>query len=49
MLEPAVDFKAAYHPDCAHPPEHSCPLTPAENRLPDRIEASECLASAGVR
>jgi len=42
-------FNAAYHPYCAHAPDHSCPLTRAENRLPDRIEASERLATAGVR
>jgi uncharacterized protein (DUF1684 family) len=26
-------------------PKYSCPLTPAENRLPIRIEAGERLAS----
>jgi len=44
-----LDFNAAYHPYCAHAPDYSCTLTPAENRLPDRIEAGECLATAGVR
>lgn len=44
-----VDFNAAYHPFCAYAPDYSCPLTPAENRLPDRIEAGERLATAGVR
>ena len=44
-----LDFNAAYHPHCAHAPDYSCPLTPAENRLPDRIEAGERLATAGVR
>lgn len=42
MLESAIDC-------CAHAPDHSCPLTPAENRLPDLIEAGERLATAGVR
>ena len=30
-------------------PDHSCPLIPAENRLPDRIDAGERLPTAGVR
>lgn len=34
---------------CAYAPVYSCPLTPAENRLPDRIKAGERLATAGVR
>ena len=42
-------FNAAYHPYCAHAPDYSCPLTPAQNRLPDRIDAGERLATAGVR
>ncbi len=42
MLESVVDY-------CAHAPDHSCPLTLAENRLPHRIEAGERLATAGVR
>ena len=40
-----LDFNAAYHPYCAYSPDFSCPLTPAENRLPDRIEAGERLAA----
>ena len=44
-----LDFNAAYHPYCAYAPDHSCPLTPTENRLPDRIEAGERPATAGVR
>ena len=44
-----LDLNAAYHPYCAHAPDDSCPLTAAENRLPDRIEAGERLATAGVR
>jgi uncharacterized protein len=40
----AIDFNLAYHPSCVYAPEFSCPLTPAENRLPVRIEAGERLA-----
>ncbi|HSK53010.1 MAG TPA: DUF1684 domain-containing protein [Clostridia bacterium] len=38
-----VDFNLAYHPSCVYDPRYSCPLTPAENRLPIRIEAGERL------
>ena len=41
----ALDFNLAYHPSCVYDPKFSCPLTPAENRLPDRIEAGERLAT----
>ncbi|MEO8274389.1 MAG: DUF1684 domain-containing protein [Chloroflexota bacterium] len=40
----AIDFNLAYHPSCVYDPKYSCPLTPAENRLPIRIEAGERLA-----
>jgi uncharacterized protein len=40
----AIDFNLAYHPTCVYAPEYSCPITPAENRLPVRIEAGERLA-----
>ena len=40
----ALDFNLAYHPSCVYSPNFSCPLTPAENRLPVRIEAGERLA-----
>jgi uncharacterized protein (DUF1684 family) len=40
----AIDFNLAYHPLCVFSPKYSCPLTPAENRLPVRIEAGERLA-----
>ena len=40
----ALDFNLAYHPYCVYAPTYSCPLTPAENRLPMRIEAGERLA-----
>ena len=39
----AIDFNQAYHPSCVYAPQFSCPLTPAENRLPVRIEAGERL------
>ncbi len=38
-----LDFNLAYHPLCAFSEDYSCPLTPAENRLPVRIEAGERL------
>jgi uncharacterized protein (DUF1684 family) len=38
-----LDFNVAYHPSCVYDPRFSCPLTPAENRLPVRIEAGERL------
>lgn len=38
-----LDFNLAYQPLCVHDPRFSCPLTPAENRLPVRIEAGERL------
>ena len=41
----ALDFNLAYHPSCVYSPFFSCPITPAENRLPDRIEAGERLAA----
>ncbi|HEY4227915.1 MAG TPA: DUF1684 domain-containing protein [Candidatus Limnocylindrales bacterium] len=40
----ALDFNLAYHPSCVYDARFSCPLTPAENRLPMRIEAGERLA-----
>jgi uncharacterized protein (DUF1684 family) len=39
----ALDFNLAYHPYCVYSPWFSCPLTPAENRLPVRVEAGERL------
>lgn len=39
----SLDFNLAYHPSCVYDPKFSCPLTPAENRLPMRIEAGERL------
>jgi len=40
----SLDFNLAYHPSCVYDEKFSCPLTPAENRLPERIEAGERLA-----
>ena len=36
-----VDFNLAYNPYCAYSPRWSCPITPAENRLPVAIRAGE--------
>jgi uncharacterized protein (DUF1684 family) len=44
----AIDFNLAYHPSCVYSPRFSCPLTPAENRLPIRIEAGERLAEGAA-
>lgn len=40
-----LDFNLAYHPSCVYDTRFSCPLTPAENRLPVRIEAGERLSA----
>ena len=42
-----LDFNLAYHPSCVYDPRFSCPLTPAENRLPVRVEAGERLPVEG--
>jgi uncharacterized protein (DUF1684 family) len=42
-----LDFNLAYHPSCVYDIKFSCPLTPAENRLPVRIEAGERLPPEG--
>jgi uncharacterized protein len=42
-----IDFNLAYHPYCVYADHYSCPLTPAENRLPIRIEAGERLTDDG--
>jgi uncharacterized protein len=44
----AIDFNLAYHPTCVYDPSASCPITPAENRLPVRIEAGERLAEGAA-
>lgn len=36
-----VDFNKAYNPPCAFTPYATCPLPPAQNRLPIRIESGE--------
>jgi len=36
-----VDFNLAYNPYCAYNARWSCPITPAENRLPVAIRAGE--------
>jgi len=39
--EVVLDFNRAVNPPCAFTPYATCPLPPAENRLPVRIEAGE--------
>jgi uncharacterized protein len=41
----ALDFNEAYQPYCAYSDAYSCPLPPAENWLPIRIEAGERLGT----
>jgi uncharacterized protein (DUF1684 family) len=36
-----VDFNKAYNPPCVFTPYATCPLPPAQNRLPIRVEAGE--------
>jgi hypothetical protein len=36
-----LDFNRAYNPPCAFSPYATCPLPPASNRLPIRVEAGE--------
>jgi uncharacterized protein (DUF1684 family) len=36
-----LDFNKAYNPPCAFTPYATCPLPPAQNRLPVRVEAGE--------
>jgi len=36
-----IDFNKAYNPPCAFTPYATCPLPPAQNRLPFRVEAGE--------
>ncbi len=36
-----LDFNFAYYPSCAHNATWTCPLAPAENILPERIEAGQ--------
>ena len=36
-----VDFNKSYNPPCVFSPYATCPLPPAQNRLPVRIEAGE--------
>jgi uncharacterized protein len=36
-----LDFNKAYNPPCVFTPYATCPLPPAQNRLPIRIEAGE--------
>jgi uncharacterized protein (DUF1684 family) len=36
-----IDFNLAYNPYCAYSAHWSCPITPAENRIPVPIRAGE--------
>jgi uncharacterized protein len=38
-----VDLNFLYHPSCAHDPTWSCPLAPADEALPVRVEGGELL------
>jgi hypothetical protein len=38
-----IDFNLAYNPYCAYNARWSCPITPAENRLPVPIRAGEMI------
>ncbi|MGE5235419.1 MAG: DUF1684 domain-containing protein [Acidobacteriota bacterium] len=42
-----VDFNRAYNPPCAFTPYATCPLPPAANILPVRIEAGEMMRGGG--
>jgi hypothetical protein len=44
-----VDFNKAYNPPCAFTPYATCPLPPAENKLPVRIEAGNVVEHNGRR
>lgn len=37
-----LDFNTSYHPYCAYSDRYSCPIVPAENRIPVSITAGEC-------
>lgn len=41
-----LDFNYAYHPSCVYSTRWSCPLAPAENRIPVAIEGGERLDPA---
>jgi uncharacterized protein (DUF1684 family) len=41
-----VDFNYAYHPSCFYSPRWACPLAPAGNVLPGRVEAGERLPTS---
>jgi len=34
-----IDFNVAYNPYCVYNPKYSCPIPPAENHIPVKIEA----------
>lgn len=46
--ELVVDLNFAYHPSCAHDPAWSCPLAPADERVPAEIGAGELLPAVAT-
>ncbi len=40
-----IDFNTSHHPYCAYSDRYSCPIVPAENRVPVAITAGECYVS----
>jgi uncharacterized protein len=44
-----IDFNLAYNPYCAYSPDYSCPIPPAENRLPVAITAGERAFAPSMR
>ena len=47
--ELVLDFNYAYNPSCAYDERWSCPLSPAENRLPFAVRAGERLPPAAPK
>ncbi|MGZ5304606.1 MAG: DUF1684 domain-containing protein [Bacteroidia bacterium] len=41
MQEVELDFNDAYNPHCAYSHDYKCPVPPAENKIPFRVEAGE--------
>ncbi len=48
-LPTSFDIATSDGGSCGYSPDYSCPLTPAENRLPERMEAGEGLPVADPR
>jgi uncharacterized protein len=43
QTELKIDFNDAYNPLCAYVPHYNCPIPPAENDLPVKVEAGELI------